>query len=568
MDKHIPIVPPSPGAESEADRIKKEWETKNKVVTEVLQRERMASFKFGGASTDVRTDTSIQSSFQHIANLSSSSTADSSLNRTSISGAENDDGLPQSLSLLITTGIDSLICPLPPSPSSSKFQIQTQTDALSLKLDENTVIGSGACTPRPVPDHSAKPSVAVLFPSSPQDEESPSVVAPVISLTPVQQQQDPEPSSPLSSWSIPEPAASSNGAISGTSILTPSLSSDSCLSGRASSLELDTPRTTTLDSLFNASLGAEETTGSDGQGNDGLAFDARLGFILEGLYAVVEEPEPISVKGSRAVSRAESKAGSVIGRSSRPTSVFLNLDEKINEHGSIPDAAEPLLASAEAKPPKVPPKRVASASAAERKKSILNPFKRSNTTKPKVTVTSPSLTLGLADGGVGDVVEKRKRSLTLLKSVRRTVVSTFSPTSPSFAMAEGRKSFLSDDAASPPPPPPLPPSPSLRSRLMRGGAASPPPASAMLRSTTHSRQSSSASRGRRRRGRGRNSTFSSSTFSTSSSASASSSSAAAGSVNARQAVAPTMHNAASIVAHASKIEDEEMRRMTELAFLS
>lgn len=268
--------------------------------------------------------------------------------------------------------------------------------------------------------------------------------------------------------------------------------------------------------------------------------------MLEGLFAVVEEPEQISVRGeSMRDASAESKAGSLIDEVG-DEDCAKDEDKPISSvNEEPPDAATTESKPLPPPPPPPPQKRSVSASPERKKLTLsLNPFKRSNTTRAKATTPITPV------DGV-DHIENQKKSMTLLRSMRQTVVDTFSPNPSSSPISptsdvspvEVHKSVFETTAH------PVVVSPlSKRLRLGDGGGGT--VTSLALHTSqahSHSRHSSSESGGK---------------------VSIKTSSSSASSGNARQAVSPTMHNAASIVAHASKIEDEEMRRMTELAFLS
>lgn len=581
VDTAIPILPsptspkissPTTDLASEADRIKKEWESKNKSCIHNnggAQLAKMINFKFGGSSIpslslalemDAAPATDSDSSRSRPATSTSSSAAHESVSspsRTSISELEKCSELdfPSSCELSHTNGlspslsgaIDPSMLPLPPSPSPSRVH----GDALSVissiskaSRHENAGLNGGlnsseARAPRPpLPSSSSTGEADASLRLSTLDTPRVLTAAPpppVISLSP------PDPSSEeMNSSKVSQPDCASNldvdaGTIASLTITrTPSLSSDSCIP--ASSMTL-----ASLPEPSSDNPSQDIPVISEVSDDDLIGLVAKFGFNYDGLDVVHEEPEMLSASGSTALRSGSLRSGRSAPKAARSRSASRTRGPlKVDDGGVVLEGGEtnggnlavqeaeavkrlpdppsdegaveqPESSAAAVAPsiPKLPLKRGMTQGGGEKKKGVFNRFKRSNTTSaiPVADTTKQSPLPPF----------RAKRSMTVLGSVRRRVVSTL--TSRSSLDPEGSDKRF--DAS------PYPPSPTSAPSVFKS-----------IRSVGN--RSVSPAGGQSTRGLS----------------------------PVRQPVAPTMHNQASIAFQTNAIEDEETRRMAELAFLS
>ena len=573
VDTAIPILPsptspkfssPTTDLTSDADRIKKEWESKNKSPVhdkEGVQLSRMTNFKFGGSSIPLETDASVTDSDSgrspatslDLPSISSSAAHESvsSPNQTSIFELEKrDEDFPSSCEQLsLTNGlspslarkIDPLMLPLPPSPSHSRFQGDTLSVISSISkasrhekaglnggLNTNEAPALRPLLPSPSPSttgeaHSTLNTPRALTPVPPP---------PMISLS----LPDPSPNSPK----VPQSGCASNLYVDAATIAplttpTSSLSLGSCIPTSSTTLVTSPP-----EPSFGIHPSQDIPVISEVPNDDLIGLIAKIESNRDNLDVVYEEPEMLSASGPRVTSRsgslrkspsapkeiARSRSASrtreplkgddvVVLKGGETDGGILAAQEAEAEVKRLPDppswegASEQPESSASASvptTPKLPPKRGMTEGGGEKKKKgVFNRFKRSNTTSAVADATEHPLPL------------RRKPSVATLSSVRRRVVSTFSTGRTSLDPTDG-----SDKWSQYPSSPTSATSSVFRSIRSVGNRCVSPAGAQSTRCMSPI----------------------------------------------RQPVAPTMHNQSSIASQTNAIEDEETRRMAELAFLS
>ncbi|KAG2017721.1 hypothetical protein CC2G_007207 [Coprinopsis cinerea AmutBmut pab1-1] len=258
QDRKIPVVRPAPDdasipagdGMSAADLIKKEWEAKNKDA-EAEQRQRLNTFRFGGASSTDLTNLVVSSE-----GASSSNTSDQQGPKTTPEGKRR-AGHQASLSQPVIAGVElskdhrrslslqTKALPAPPSIENLKNPLTPILD-LPYGPEVQSYVSNGAVASSenvnndlPDPSHIRKPSSASIASSSsregPQPPKPPpkpsSATAPPAATPPPCRPPPPAPTSPECP-SIPQRPDSGvlpreDSTSSSTSILTPSLDSAS-----------------------------------------------------------------------------------------------------------------------------------------------------------------------------------------------------------------------------------------------------------------------------------------------------------------------------------------------------
>ncbi|PPQ67429.1 hypothetical protein CVT25_006009 [Psilocybe cyanescens] len=547
-DQHIPVIPslppPSPSTDSQsspADLIKKEWVAKNNSV-ESSQRHRMNTFKFGGGSSPTDHLPSPESSLPPLA-LSPSKKSQPLPPTPPTSPSPRDRSHPTFLDHANMfppppTSLPSLLpkrqLPTPPqSPPSPESPRSRLTDTPhSLINDRGT--GSGAHTPRPSP--------------------------PAISLTPCQP--------PIAGSSTPTPTSPSDDILSAafhlrddsfaqleetvSSIMTPSLDSTSQTTTTTDSSSFQT--SAGGGSIKSKKLGLGKTNGLQVKTREGASIpvivespvDQRFSQDLE---VVEEEDGPLPAEmgllddGGRLRKKEQDRVALVPLRipMTAPATVTITPAPK-SPTGAVSAAADSAT--------KTRKRGMTDSTATAGARKLLNPFKRDKPLPPSPT-TKPADDTQPVDGGTESSAnvkadEKtsehtlRPRRLTMsasLSNLRRSFIGTLSR--PSNGAAEGSPTTSSKkfNASHLPPSPTIPAAfaaeASIGSRMHNAGGGGRP-----------SRSGSGDSSNSPERNR------------------------ATPTPTARIARQPVViYNRGSILLETANIEDDEVRRMTELAFL-
>ncbi|PPQ64563.1 hypothetical protein CVT26_001961 [Gymnopilus dilepis] len=577
QDRLIPVVEAvaeKPSGPSAADLIKKEWEAKNQNV-EAEQRQRMNAFRFGGGASPVppspSDDKPLPPPSPSTEKLPPPSEPLPPLPAPALSPEPAPQDLSPRTSSLIAADVSSSqstqikvrplpsppvpktppaaveiepwTIPLPPSPSpstselpsapeSSAFasastppsssQLPPQTPSLRSLPDtpqsqDSSVCGSGANTPRPL-DHRTP------APSSPSPTLPPT---PVISLTPATEAEAP----------LPSPLPPSEPTAKATSTSTSTAADDEKLSSafhnRSDSFaqledSISSIATPSLDSTSNTT--ANSTAGTSDPGSpvspNAVRAPGKLG-LLQVKTQEVANTIPVIVQSPIEVSRFSEDLEVVMEES--PSAEFGVLDEKSSSKPTSSGSKNAAPSSPRSPPPPssqgtapLRPQRrnvtdpaTTSASTVDRRKSF-NPFKRGQTIDVPPS-SEPQRRLSVAKS---------------LNNLRRSVVGTLS-SKPLPKTSEEPE--LGGSAPSPAPPS----APRTRGRVEKKFDASHLPASPTIPSAYARPRPSDVSGSR----------------------------SPPPTPGMRRAVSPVIYHRGSILLETAGIEDEETRRMTELAFL-
>ncbi|TFK40202.1 hypothetical protein BDQ12DRAFT_721665 [Crucibulum laeve] len=518
QDRQLPIVPPtsnesatavesseSAAALTAANLIKKEWEAKNRTSVDD-QRERLNTFKFGASA--------------------------SSAPASPVSEQLTSSPPPPQISLQVATPVPSpeLIPPVSAPARSSSMPSTPTRNKRSIP------------TPLDLKNKSLPPSPSVNLqesPSSPAFDPS-QVALPASPLTPParsRRSQDSH-SPPLSPTSIPLPATptsvrsrkSDRGTATPTHFNSRADASTPMPSTPVISLTPPLQSTVSVDSASEkSSLGATSRDRANSIPTQPSLSESASSIMTPSLDASSSRSMNLSSLGT-----AESGSSSIGGKgkagglkvktldhgSNIPMIVESPVEESfaprlsdepvgVGALGAI--AEDDVLAVPRARPRGLTDPTYNSKSKVEKRKS-LNPFKRGQALEAPDSENSP----------------KRLSMSASLSNMRRSVVGSLSSRPKStIETGAGSKMF---DASHLPPSPTVPASFTERSSRSAPSLAS---GSASARSRSSSRPGATTGVGARP----------------------------------RQAVSPTLHSRGSILLETSNIEDEESRRMTELAFL-